>query len=215
MVGENKTRLFVFDKALLLSLLQQLSKKERSAFAAACAHRLLPFYQAFSMRAGRGNPKELSDLLERLWDDLTEAPMSETELTARIQTCMILIPREDDGPWIFEQRLGDDAATAVAYALRCRKNGLAQEAAWAAERAYEAVMYFCQKADLSGQQRNPRLVTRSQAQVEIRRRTEEPIVQNELRRQQRDLEELLNKEVPLAHLRERSAAQDARNAIPE
>lgn len=32
----------------------------------------------------------------------------------------------------------DDAAGAVAYALRCRLTGLSQEAVWAARRAYDA-----------------------------------------------------------------------------
>lgn len=208
---ENQTPLFVFNKAILLNQLRQLHETERSAFAAACAQRLLPFYLAFSKRTGRGDPKELSNLLALLWDDLAGILMSETELDAAIQACMKLIPREDDGPWVYEQRLADDSASALAYALRCRKNGQAQEAGWAAERAYEAVMYFCD--DVRRQvspARKARLLNRAQDLAEIRHRTEEPVVQSELERQQRDLEELLNnKEITLEQLKERSIQEAA------
>ena len=135
--------------------------------------------------------------------------MSETELNTAIQACMKLIPTDDDGPWEYEKRLADHSASALAYALTCRKSGLAKEAGWAAERAYEAVMYLCDNFARIIPAGKARLISRAQALAEIRRRTEEPVVQSELKRQQRDLEDLLNKEVSWQHLNERSIQEAA------
>jgi uncharacterized protein YjaG (DUF416 family) len=193
-----------FDKARLVASLERLHERDRSAFAAACAQRVIPSYYVFSENTGRGNPKRLAELIDRLWDDLSGKLMSDQEVEAAIQDCLKLIPQEGDGPWVTEQGAADDSVSALAYALRCRKNGLAKEAAWAAERAYEAVMYFCENMSRENSSRKTRLLNRSQIQVEIASRAAQPVVQAELASQQRDLEELLGNKATPRLLQERA-----------
>src|SRR5882724_3878028 len=128
-----------FDEMELSERLEQLPRPLRAAFAAACAERLLPAYDRFSTQTKTGDALTLEQILRRLWIDLSGEAMSDEEVERQIQACMELIPKEDDGPWVPEQAAAEDAAAALAYALRCRQNGLAKEAAWAARRAYEAV----------------------------------------------------------------------------
>src|SRR5437867_5776161 len=132
-----------FDERELVARLEALSPECRVVFAAACAERALPGYDAFLVRTGRRRPATLRSNLTRLWDDLAGNRMMDGEIQTRIDTCLEMIPKEEEGAWVEpESALADDAAAAVAYALSCRQNGSAQEAAWAARRAYEALDYF-------------------------------------------------------------------------
>lgn len=71
--------------------------------------------------------------------------MDGEEVQENLEQVMKLLPREDDNSWIPEQARAEDAAAAVAYALRCRENGQSTDSAWAARRAYEAVDHFCHR----------------------------------------------------------------------
>jgi uncharacterized protein YjaG (DUF416 family) len=171
-----------FNENALVAALERLPEQHRVVFAAACAERLIPAYDAFSRRSGRGDSKALGDILARLWDDLAGNVMTSGELQSRIDDCMRLIPREDEGPWVPEQAAAEDAGAAVAYALRCRQNGRGQEAAWSARRSYEAMDHY--------------VINSEDTDVNVRDAEAgalaHPIVQAELARQQRDLEELSN-----------------------
>jgi hypothetical protein len=135
--------------------------------------------------------------------------MSADEVQQNLDRCDSLIPGEDEGEWGTEQAQGggvptiedtlaaararaaeavnameaqgEDAAAAVAYAYRCRQNGAAQEAAWAGGRAYEA---------LDNWVINTEHIDTNQSGAE-ERVLSHPLVQAELGRQRRDLEELL------------------------
>jgi hypothetical protein len=108
-----------------------------------------------------------------------------------------LFPKEDDGPWIPEKSEADDAAAALAYALRCRLTGLSQEAAWAARRSYETLEEYI-ILDLGIDINN---------HSELEGMVMNSLVQAELGRQQRDLDELLRDAVTIEKLRERSVAE--------
>lgn len=178
--------------------IEQLPNPLGAAFAAACAERMLPAYHKFSARSNRGDPRILEQILTRLWRDLHGEQMSEAETEAQIDACMELIPREDDGPWVAEQAAAEDAVAAIAYALRCRRSGLAKEAAGAARRAYEALDdYVINHEDVDTQTllgQRPRVLAH-------------PLVQAELARQQRDLDELLAGTITIDRLRERSKTE--------
>jgi uncharacterized protein YjaG (DUF416 family) len=194
------TTLLRFDEARLVKMLDRLPRDLRVVFAAACAERLLPAYAAFSERAGRGDPTALRQSLTLLWDDLDGKRLPDGEVQTNIDTCMELIPQEDDGPWVPEQASAEDAGAAVAYALRCRQNGQSQEAAWAARRAYEALDHFVinrEKIDVNKPGAEARVLGHA-------------AVQTELARQRRDLDELLGgdaKAVQQAAARLRDRAQ--------
>ncbi len=171
-----------FDEKTLTAALERLPQPLRAAFAAACAERLMPAYDAFSRSSGRGDPIALREILSRLWDDLAGNAMTSAELKSRIDDCMKLIPREDEGVWIPQQAAAEDAAAAVAYALRCRQNGRSQEAAWSARRLYEAHDHY--------------VVTNGNIDTNVAGAEalvlKHPLIQTELMRQQRDLDELSN-----------------------
>lgn len=170
-----------YNEQELVRRLEQLSPKLRVVFAAACAERLLPTYFSFSERTGNGDPSRLAMILERLWVDLQGNPMSTEEMRANLDVCMSLIPQEGEDLWVDEQAYAEDAAVALAYALRCRQSGESQEAAWAARRAYEAVDYYViNRVGIDANQPG------GEEQV-----LSHDIVRAELARQHRDIEDLL------------------------
>src|SRR5262245_55148515 len=126
------------DEAALVCHLGRLGNDSRVAFAAACAERLLPAYNEFCRRAGRGSRDALAGILEKVWLHLLGNKMSTAQIRAELDRSMSFIPGEDDEPWVDEQPYADDAASAVAYALRALETGEPREAAWAARRAYDA-----------------------------------------------------------------------------
>jgi uncharacterized protein YjaG (DUF416 family) len=170
-----------FNEQSLIKGLEQLPLPFRVTFAAASAERLVPAYTSFSRQTGRGDATALAAVLERLWLDLQGKRMDARQVQENIDVSMSLIPQEDSGPWVPEQAWAEDAAAAVAYALRCRQNGQSQEAAWAARRAYEALDHFV--VNQEGIDTN-----RVGAEEEV---LSHPLVQAELSRQGRDLSELL------------------------
>lgn len=165
-----------YDEPALVRDLGRLKRNSRVAFAASCAERLIPAYGDFCKRSGRGDRATLAGILERAWQHLLGDEMREEQVRAELRRCMALIPAEDDEPWIDEQPYADDAASAIAYTLRALEDGEPREAAWAARRAYEAADHHVMH----------RVGVEGESQV-----LAHPIVQVELLRQRRDLEELL------------------------
>lgn len=194
-----------YNEAENVELLKRLPVRLRVAFALLSAFRILPMYQRFHHRTGRGDASALEAIVERLWRDITNAPMSTDEVKTDAEQCMELVPSEEDG-WDEEtQPSAEDAAAAVAYALRARQTGDPQEAAWAGRRVYEAIDRYV-NSKTSG------LVADPDDELAI---LSHPLVQAELGRQRRDLHELLEidranlSETKLAQLRERSLREAA------
>jgi uncharacterized protein YjaG (DUF416 family) len=170
-----------FNEQRLIKKLDGLPPRLRVLFAAIAAERLLPAYLSYSRLTGLGNPTALSAAIERLWRDIEGDRMNSEQVQECLELVMKLMPREDDSSWVPEQAWAEDAAAAVAYALRCRENGQSAESAWAARRAYEALDHFViAKTGID--------ISRPGANEEVR---SSPLVQAELSRQRRDVDELL------------------------
>jgi len=169
-----------FDEPSLVLDLERLQPSFRAVFAAAVAERMLPGYLTFSHRTERGDPTALSSILEHLWRDIEGQPTSERQGEENIALAMNLMPREEEGSWAPEQAWAEDTVSAVAYSLRCKQNGRAQEAAWAARRAYEALDHFVITTEAIN-------INEPGAEEKI---LSNPLIQAELSRQQRDLDEL-------------------------
>ncbi len=169
-----------FEEPLLRAQLDRLPREHRAAFAAACAERLFPAYMRFSHEARRADPETLRAALSRLWDDLTGNPLSELELRASAKKCLALVPSEDEEP-SDEQPSAEDAAAALVYALESRVKEGSQEAAWSARRAYDALDRFIMSDE-------PGVIVTEAAEQRV---LEHSLVQAELARQRRDLDELL------------------------
>jgi uncharacterized protein YjaG (DUF416 family) len=169
-----------YNEPELVEKLNRLPKPLRAAFAALSAERLLPAYVSFCKQTSRGDADELMSIQARLWQDLDGVGMTDEELHQKIDTCVALIPQEDDEPWVEQQPYAEDAAAAVAYALRARRSGESQEAAWAARRAYEALDHYVittEQIDTNAPGAEGRIMAH-------------PLVQAELARQRQDLEDL-------------------------
>jgi hypothetical protein len=112
------------------------------------------------------------------------------------------VERLNEGDWIEGQAAADRAATALCYALRCRKTGEPQEAAWAARHLYEVLDDFVinrEHIDTNQPGRENRVLAH-------------PLIQAELARQRRDLEELFQADeanIPgtVVRLQERAKAE--------
>lgn len=169
------------DESKTIERLGQLPRHLQVAFALLCSLRLLPAYRRFAQRTGRGSWSALSALSDQVWLELMRQQRpAASDLKDVLDKVMALIPTEEDG-WDEEtQAYAEDAAAALAYAIRTALTGEPQEAAWSARRAYESADH------------------RAQAVVEISPGDQaaemailaHPVVQTELRRQDRDLAEL-------------------------
>ncbi|WP_437833015.1 DUF416 family protein [Sorangium sp. So ce1153] len=171
-----------FDEARLIVDLERLPAPFRIAFAAACAQRQLPAYQLFEVQAGRVVLNALESALQEVWAE-PDLPGNPTDLERKIEVALSLIPHEDGvrGPWTQEATNAQNAGTAVIYALRTKLAGEAQEAAWAARVAYEALDNFVI---------NKERIDTNKPGEELRVLSH-PLVQAELDRQWRDVRELL------------------------
>lgn len=170
-----------FDYAGLVAELERLPVPLRVAFAAASAVRQMPAYRRFHEQTGEGDPAVLERALEDVWMDAMGAK-KEFAFEGHLGEVMALIPQEDEisGQWTEEATYAQDAGMSVAYALRTRTTGAAQEAAWAASVAYEALDHFVinrEGIDTNKPGAEERVLS-------------DPIVQAELARQRRDLDEL-------------------------
>jgi uncharacterized protein YjaG (DUF416 family) len=201
-----------YDEQKLIEMLSTLPQRLRVVFAALCAERLLPSYTKFCEQTGRGGAQELTLILQQLWEDLESEKMGAEEIQAKLDVCMSLIPLQDEG-WLGEQQAyAEDAAAALAYALRTKKSGDPQEAAWAARRAYESIDHYVIHHECIG-------INEPGGEGRI---LSHPLVQAELLRQQRDLEDIFRLErrvertLTLGSLRARAQADAAQffNAIP-
>ena len=122
--------------------------------------------------------------------------MSDTEIDANIERAMELFTPED-GPWVPEYPAADDAAAALAYSFRCRRNESPKEAVWAAGRAYQALDDYVVT--------NENIDTGAPgAETEV---LNHPLVQAELARQSRDLDELREGKITVGELRDRAKAE--------
>lgn len=194
-----------FNESELVLNLERLPVPLRVAFAAACAERLMPAYRLFETQAGRIEPNALENFLERVWEDPSRTENT-AELEHQIEAMMVLIPQEDgyEKPWTQEVTNAQNAGMAVVYALRAKLTGEAQEAAWAAQVAYEAIDNFVinrERIDMN----------KPGAEVRV---LSHPLVQAELDRQERDIRELLtaiNKDIVnvVKQLRDRAIAEAA------
>ena len=195
-----------YDESAIITALEQFPVRLRATFAALCAERLLPAYILFGEQIDACDSRALIAILQRIWQYLEGNEMSAEELQTNLDTCIDLIPKEDEGEWVEQKAYAEDASSAVAYALRTIQNGEPQEAAWAARHAYETLDYYLTYRE------GPHTTDIS----EIERTMTHPLVQAELLRQQRDLDDLrkiakTDDQAPLlAELRSRAQADAIR-----
>ena len=167
-----------YQEDVLKEALNRLPGPLRIVFAASCAQRLMGVYRASTERMC-APAAGLETALAYVWTHLGERLRRE-EAEQVLADVMALIPDEDAPGWNPLTSYAADAASAVAYALRCLMSSDAQEAAWAARRVYEALEHYVSSRNCMGP---------GDAASEGRI-LGAPIIQAGLRRQNRDLNDL-------------------------
>nr|WP_283254668.1 DUF416 family protein [Luteimonas galliterrae] len=150
----------------------EMVEVRRSLFAAMVATRLSVGYESY---AGVGSGKFKAGL-DYLWANL-DAKGSTQDVSRYVEEAIALIPEESDAQRPFAAQ-ADNAASALAYALRSLIDRNPQEAAWAARVAYESAdNLVIQRADveIGGEEAENRII-------------EDPLIQSELDRQRLDVE---------------------------
>ncbi len=164
-----------FNEMTLIAKLRQLTVQRQSLFAALVATRLSVAYEIYAHDAGLSS-QAFRAASDYLWRQIErDIPVNGIEIDAQIELVTALISDEDSSRTCTAQ--ADDAVAALAYALASVKNANPQEAAWAARRAYECV------DDL--------VISREDVEIggaAEERILQDPLIQTELVRQQRDLE---------------------------
>lgn len=164
----------------------------------------MPAFRHFEIQNRREVPGALERALEDVWTHPTVVRDREN-FEQRIEELMALIPHDEDfvNAWTQEVTNAQNAGMSAVYALRAKLAGEAQESALAARVAYEAVDNFVinnENIDTNGP-------------GEARRVSMHPLVQAELGRQQRDLDELddgtQDQSLLIARLRDRARAEAA------
>jgi len=168
----------------LRQALDKLPRDHRVGFAAACAQRLLPRYVMFYAKLGNNKPNDgqvMSTSLDLLWRDLSGARLRDEEIADMIDRVLAVMPHEDTALEANEP-YATDAAASVAFALQARLTGESKFAISAARRIYHALDNFVIN-NLFG-----RKSVLSNVDEEIV--LAHPLIQHELARQHRDLDNL-------------------------
>ncbi|MEA2233927.1 MAG: hypothetical protein QOD83_3743 [Solirubrobacteraceae bacterium] len=138
------TSVLHYDEPELVGRLSNASPEGRALFAAASAERLFPLYERYAARTDQEALAQLRAALDAAWEAV--AAEAATEDLARWQeVAEALVPDEEDEGWVEDAAYGQNAAAAVAYALRTRLTGDPQEAGWAARQIYDAADYAAQR----------------------------------------------------------------------
>ena len=131
-----------YDEGVLRGRLSRLGRSEKTAFAAACAQRLLPLFVRYAEVTRRGDTRALAGVLEDTW---RAAAGDEVDLEHAPGIAEEMVP-PDDAEWVHELGYGQSAAASVAYAARTWLTDDPQEATWAARQVYEAADYAAQRS---------------------------------------------------------------------
>lgn len=133
-----------YDEQEILARLAALDRRSRTAFAASCAERLVPLFErdARSVGAPELGPR-LRELADAAWGAASGVDIDAGAFQADAEGIM---PSDADG-WVREAGYGQNAAAAVAYAIRTWLADSPQEAAWAARQVYEVGDYEALPAD--------------------------------------------------------------------
>lgn len=129
-----------YDEPAVVARLSKLGRREKSAFAASCAQRLVPVFERYARSVGNADlGSRLATIVASAWDLASgEVPDKSPE---RLQAeAEALVPSDEDG-WTLEMGYGQNAAAAAAYAIRAWLTDDPQEAAWAARQVYEMADY--------------------------------------------------------------------------
>jgi uncharacterized protein YjaG (DUF416 family) len=167
-----------FSRDDLSKKLSSLPRRLRTAFAAACAQRLMPGYIRSASRNPNANPQQAIKILDELWNDIRGGFADPNKLNRDVDTCAALIP-DYDVSYFDGIEYAEDAICSLIYAIESELKGGAEEAAWAADRVHTTLFHFVES-----------LVGHVETRAEMARIDSHPLIQAELRRLEADLADL-------------------------
>lgn len=176
-----------------------MAEPAQIAFAAACAQRLFPAYDAFLRSTGRRDDVLVRQVLDAAWDGARTGSVLIHDPAALVERCVALIPEADADDMI--QAHAEDAIASAAYALQAAARLDRRAAGWAAQRVMDCLDNF-----LLSNQIDHRAADSDQ------RVWEHPLVTTEIARRDADLLELweaTNWESAVAGVRSRARAGSA------
>jgi len=136
-----------FDRESLKRRLDSVSTRSRTAFALACAERLMPLYNAFSERNANHRWSYLRLTADNFWGQLLKnTVMPNHEFLNEYPS---LAPNDGwpTSEFTLLNPLAENAVLALGSAAECHDSEDAENAVLAAEQAYEAVDYLAQNAE--------------------------------------------------------------------
>jgi uncharacterized protein YjaG (DUF416 family) len=167
-----------FDGDSLSKKLSSLPRRLRTAFAAACAQRLMPGHTRFASRNLDANAQQAAKILGELWNDIQSGSSDPGKLKRDVETCETLIPNSEldffDGIEYVE-----NAMFALTDAIESELKEGTEEAVWAAEQCADSLFRFVES-----------LVGHVESRADMARIDSHPLMQTELRRQEADLADL-------------------------
>lgn len=116
---------------------------EQVLFACACAESVFPLYELFAARTGQGDPALLREALDRAWA-VQPGAVAGGDIERLREAVESLVPQDDQPDFSVWSPLAQNAAAAVAYALRLWLSGESQNGVWAARQLYEVADYVLQ-----------------------------------------------------------------------
>jgi hypothetical protein len=184
--------------------LDRLPPRSRVAFAASCTQRMTEACQRYLGQTGRNDRATTCDAaLDYVWNHVLMTPEKDS-IDRLLAEVMVLIPDQDAPGWTPLTAYAEDGLAALAYCVQCLQSMDSQHAAWAARRVYEAMDCFVSCRDYKS----------TDGPQDDMRTLGDSVVQAELKRQARDIDDLgdagksLSQEF-LDKLRGRSAAEQA------
>ncbi|HEY8207970.1 MAG TPA: DUF416 family protein [Myxococcaceae bacterium] len=138
-----------FDLDSLEKRIARLPPRHRAAFAALCTERMLPNYAMFSRLCRWGDPQQLRESLEKVYDALGTGAVDPDGIRKLKSGCEKLVPDLDD---FADESVSwaADAGNALVAAFECLLTGDPRQAAACASAAKDTVDNFIQEqAELS------------------------------------------------------------------
>lgn len=134
-----------YDETALRRRLSGLDRSAKTAFAAACAESLVPLHERYWTTTGdSGKAGRAREILDSAWD----VAFAGNSDVSSLESEAVSLGPTDDEEWSFDMGYAQNAAAALAYAIRTWMSGDAQEAAWAARQVYEAAEYSVSQPDV-------------------------------------------------------------------
>jgi uncharacterized protein YjaG (DUF416 family) len=134
-----------YDEPGLVARLGALDRRDKTAFAAACAERVFPAFERYALSVGQpANAGSLRSVLDDVWAAISGVAV---DLVGQQVLAEDLVP-DDEGVWTHEMGYGQNGAAATAYAVRTWLTDDPQEAGWAARQVYELADYAVVSGDL-------------------------------------------------------------------